>query len=211
MIHKYWNPVFTTFSAHCWAVHHLMLLVLRGNWCLKVCWLKEPLYCKRFSVFIWQPQASMGPFSSLCVADVYNDNENNLILVSIKLRILEFLILLGEQKDLSMSTKRTWCVCAAFQVYLRSPAMASRSSERGLFMRPWPGEMKPCGVTGGSASLGPLLPLSVARKEKKKKTMEGNPRVCLVAACCKAAFPAPADVLLQTNVTMGKAVRYLFF
>lgn len=98
MIHKYWNPVFTTFSAHCWAVHHLMLLVLRGNWCLKVCWLKEPLYCKRFSVFIWQPLASMGSFSSLCVADVYNDYENNLILVSIKLRILEFLILLGGKK-----------------------------------------------------------------------------------------------------------------
>lgn len=78
----------------------------------------------------------MGSFSSLCVADVYNDYENNLILVSIKLRILEFLILLGGKKDLSVSTKRTWCVCAAFQVYLRSPAMALHPSERGLFMRP---------------------------------------------------------------------------
>lgn len=133
MIHKYWNPVFTTFSAHCWAVHHLMLLVLRGNWCLKVCWLKEPLYCKRFSVFIWQPQASMGPFSSLCVADVYNDNENNLILVSIKLRILEFLILLGEQKDLSMSTKRTWCVCVCC-----FPSVLEITSHGFAFIRAWP-------------------------------------------------------------------------
>lgn len=64
-----------------------MLLALRGNQCLKVCWLKEPLYFKRFGIFIWQPLASMGPFLSLFVADVYNDYENNLILVSIKLGI----------------------------------------------------------------------------------------------------------------------------
>lgn len=214
MIHKYWNPVFTTFSAHCWAVHHLMLLVLRGNWCLKVCWLKEPLYCKRFSVFIWQPQASMGPFSSLCVADVYNDNENNLILVSIKLRILEFLILLGEQKDLSMSTKRTWCVCvcAAFQVYLRSPAMASCSSERGLFMRPWPGEMKPCGVTGGSASLGPLLPLSVARKEKKKKNNNGRQPKGLSSGCVlQGCFPSTCWCSAANKCHYGEGCEIPFF
>lgn len=184
MIHKYWNPVFTTFSAHCWAVHHLMLLVLRGNWCLKVCWLKEPLYCKRFSVFIWQPLASMGSFSSLCVADVYNDYENNLILVSIKLRILEFLILLGGKKKIWACQQRGLGVCAAFQGYLRSPAMALQLSERGLFMRPWPGEMKPCGVTGGSASLGPLLPLCRGKERKNSwRQPKGLSSGCVLQGC----------------------------
>lgn len=50
----------------------------------------------------------MGPFSFLCMAGVYNDYENYLILVSMKLRNLEILYdYRGEKKKaLSVSTKR---------------------------------------------------------------------------------------------------------
>lgn len=122
MIHKYWNPAFTTFSAHCWAVHHLMLPALRGNWCLKVCWLKEPLYCKRFGVFIWQALASMGPFSFLCMAGGHNDYENYLILVSMKLRNLEILYYYRGEKKLWARRQRgpRWVMLSRF-IWARLP------------------------------------------------------------------------------------------